>query len=81
MVGPPYHGSYQNIECKRADVVKHKSEARNSNFETNSNDQIKNFRKRINLKYPLPWETVSQYKKTDFSEKGERRSGGKDLER
>jgi penicillin-binding protein 1C len=30
---------------------------------------------------PLPFETVSQYEKTDFSEKGERRSGGKDLER
>jgi penicillin-binding protein 1C len=29
---------------------------------------------------PLPFETVSQYEKTDFSEKGERRSGGKDLD-
>ncbi len=34
------------------------------------------------MKFPLvPLETVSQYEKTDFSEKGERRSGGKDLER
>jgi penicillin-binding protein 1C len=30
---------------------------------------------------PLPIETVSQYEKTDFSEKRDRRSGEKDLER
>jgi penicillin-binding protein 1C len=30
---------------------------------------------------PLPFETVSQYEKTGCSEKRERRSGGKDLER
>jgi len=29
---------------------------------------------------PLPQETLSQYEKTDFSGKGERRSGGKDLD-
>jgi hypothetical protein len=31
--------------------------------------------------YPPPLETVLQYEKAAFSEKGERRSGGKDLER
>jgi hypothetical protein len=36
---------------------------------------------RFPLTSPLPAETVSQYEKTDFSEKGERRSGRKDLER
>jgi hypothetical protein len=32
------------------------------------------------LTLPLPAETVSQYEKNDFSEKGERRSSGKDLD-
>ena len=33
------------------------------------------------MNIPPPHETVSQYEKTDFLKRGERRSGGKDLER